>query len=669
MEFTLKTEEKSTGPTLCLNMIVKNESRIITRMFDTVISIIDSYCICDTGSTDNTVELITDYFAKKNIPGKVVVEPFKNFCHNRNFALTSCVGLSDFVLLLDADMMLDVRKFNKSMLNGYDSFHILQGNNDFYYHNCRIVRNNGQYSYSGVTHEYINTPTGNRSYNLEKDVIFINDWGDGGCKANKFERDIKLLLDGIKDEPNNARYHFYLANTYGDTNHLEKGIEYYKKRIAFGGWDQEVWYSYYKMGLCYKKMDKMPEAINSWLDGYNLLPQRVENLHEIVHHYRNISKHKLAITFYEIADKMIKENHNRDGYLFLHNDVYTYKLAFEYTIVAAYVGVKNIDNHVIQILNNSKDDALNRNLLTNMKFYKNILKPTNLIILDSSKVFDINSEKNKMTSSSSCLISNETNDGYIMNQRFVNYTITDTGNYLGCDKHIITYNKYVEFDKKFQITKAQFFDEKFVNKRYIGTEDIKIFRDDENQIKFIGTGFHQDRSIGISVGDYDLTNMKIIPNEVKCSFNKSDCEKNWVYTNYKGKTHVIYKWHPLQICNLNKEKGVIELVEERNMPLIFANCRGSSCGYTYKNEIWFVVHLVSYEVPRHYYHMIVVFDESLNLLRYSAPFKFHGDSIEYCLSIVVEDERVIMNYSMWDRTSRIGVYDKKYIESALSYTF
>ena len=669
MEFTLKTEEKSTGPTLCLNMIVKNESRIITRMFDTVISIIDSYCICDTGSTDNTVELITDYFAKKNIPGKVVVEPFKNFCHNRNFALTSCVGLSDFVLLLDADMMLDVRKFNKSMLNGYDSFHILQGNNDFYYHNCRIVRNNGQYSYSGVTHEYINTPTGNRSYNLEKDVIFINDWGDGGCKANKFERDIKLLLDGIKDEPNNARYHFYLANTYGDTNHLEKGIEYYKKRIAFGGWDQEVWYSYYKMGLCYKKMDKMPEAINSWLDGYNLLPQRVENLHEIVHHYRNISKHKLAITFYEIADKMIKENHNRDGYLFLHNDVYTYKLAFEYTIVAAYVGVKNIDKHVVQILNNSKDDALNRNLLTNMKFYKNILKPTNLIILDSSKVFDINSEKNKMTSSSSCLISNETNDGYIMNQRFVNYTITDTGNYLGCDKHIITYNKYVEFDKKFQITKAQFFDEKFVNKRYIGTEDIKIFRDDENQIKFIGTGFHQDRSIGISVGDYDLTNMKIIPNEVKCSFNKSDCEKNWVYTNYKGKTHVIYKWHPLQICNLNKEKGVIELVEERNMPLIFANCRGSSCGYTYKNEIWFVVHLVSYEVPRHYYHMIVVFDESLNLLRYSAPFKFHGDSIEYCLSIVVEDERVIMNYSMWDRTSRIGVYDKKYIESALSYTF
>ena len=49
-------------PTLCLNMIVKNESKIITRLFDSVLPIIDCYCICDTGSTDNTVQIITNYF-------------------------------------------------------------------------------------------------------------------------------------------------------------------------------------------------------------------------------------------------------------------------------------------------------------------------------------------------------------------------------------------------------------------------------------------------------------------------------------------------------------------------------------------------------------------------------------------------------------------------------
>jgi hypothetical protein len=57
----------------------------------------------------------------------------------------------------------------------------------------------------------------------------------------------------------------------------------------------------------------------------------------------------------------------------------------------------------------------------------------------------------------------------------------------------------------------------------------------------------------------------------------------------------------------------------------------------------------------------------LNLLRYSAPFKFEGEQIEYCLSIVVEEDRVILNYSTWDKTSRMGVYDKKYIDSLLIY--
>jgi hypothetical protein len=84
-------------------------------------------------------------------------------------------------------------------------------------------------------------------------------------------------------------------------------------------------------------------------------------------------------------------------------------------------------------------------------------------------------------------------------------------------------------------------------------------------------------------------------------------------------------------------------------------------------EYWFVVHIVSYEQPRHYYHMIVVFDDNLNLLRYSAPFKFEGDCIEYCLGIVVEDERIILSYSNWDRTTRLGIYDKKYIDSIIKY--
>jgi hypothetical protein len=118
---------------------------------------------------------------------------------------------------------------------------------------------------------------------------------------------------------------------------------------------------------------------------------------------------------------------------------------------------------------------------------------------------------------------------------------------------------------------------------------------------------------------------------------------------------------------MDKDKKQIHIVETKELPNIFSHVRGSSCGFSYKSEIWFIVHLVSYENPRHYYHMIVVFDVNMNLQRYSAPFKFEGDPIEYALSIVVEDERVLINYNTWDRTTRIGVYDKKYIDTILKY--
>jgi len=683
MELVLN--KKDNLPTLCLNMIVKNESKIITRLFDSVLSIIDSYCICDTGSTDNTVNLITEYFKKNNIPGIVIVEPFKNFCHNRNFALQSCLGMSDYILLLDADMIFESKNFKKELLSNADSFYILQGNESFYYQNMRIIRNNGLYKYIGVTHEYIDTPYNNKASGFKKNELFIRDLGDGGSKHDKFERDINLLLDGIKEEPNNVRYYFYLANSYHDIGRFCEAINVYKKRIQFGGWIEEVWYSYYRIGLCFKNMGKMDDAINFWLEGYQYYPERLEGLYEIIQHYRIHSKHKLADMIYQQAKQILELNKNKDNYLFLHNDVYRYKIYYEYTIFASYNGIKNINNEVIQVLNNSQNECDINNMLSNMKFYKDILKPISKIVLDNTKVLNINNEDVKFISSSSCLIPKMNSDGYLMNIRYVNYYINECGGYLNCDKHIISINKYIEFDNKLIITDEKWMRIQFEDRRYIGVEDVKIFNDIEtNDLLFIGTGYHKNDKIGIVSGKYDIENLSFNVSELNQDFNNSFCEKNWVFIDYNDSTHIIYDWCPLNICKINDKTNKLEKVAKRETPLIFSRIRGSTCGFKYskkidevkngniiidveETEVWFVNHIVSYESPRHYYHIISVFDSNMNLLRYSAPFKFEGESIEYCLSIVVEEERVLINYSTWDRTTRIGIYEKMYIDSIVKY--
>jgi len=655
-------------PTLCLNMIVKNESNIIQRLLDSVVDIIDTYCICDTGSTDNTIEIITNYFNNKNIQGKIVQEPFINFEHNRNFALKSCLGMSDYILLMDADMQLKLGTFSKQNLSEYDAFQVLQGNDDFFYNNVRIIKNDGIAKYIGVTHEYMSTPNTYKIHTISKQELFINDIGDGGAKNDKFERDVRLLENSLLNDPKNERTHFYLANSYFDNGQFDKAIDIYNKRIALGGWDQEVWYSYYRIGISYKKLNRINDAIITWLDGYNYYPHRLENLYEIIHHYRNTSKHKLVYKLYEICKQTLEQKHQIHNYLFLYNSVYTYLLYYEYSIIAAYIGIKNINNEIIQILNNSKEDSLNYNLFSNMKFYKDILKPIEVIDkFDGSVEFLLNDELCNYKSSSSCLIPNKDAPGYHMNIRYVNYYITDNGSYLNCDKNIATVNRYIELDSNFNITNDKYFKETDTTRRYVGIEDIKIYNDEfTNQKLFIGTGFHKSNNIGIVSGVYDTNRDMLEHNELYTSFSNNACEKNWVYTPYNNSTHIIYDWHPLKICKLNQ--NVISVVKEQPMPHIFKYIRGSTCGVKSNNEIWFITHLVSYEEPRHYYHMFVVFDESMKLLRYSAPFKFEGTPIEYCLGFIIEDNRVLINYSCWDRTTRIGVYDKTYLNSITKYT-
>ena len=284
--------KNETIPTVCLNMIVKNESKIIRRLLESIYILLDSYCICDTGSTDNTCEIITSFFKEKNINGKIVKEPFKNFEYNRNFALKSALGMSDFLLLLDADMQPIIKNFNKNILLTGDVFLLFQGNLTFYYQNVRIIKNNSDYCYFGVTHEFLNVPDNCKKVIIDKEVFFINDIGDGCCKNDKYERDIKLLTDYLIIDPNHDRSLFYLANTYFDTNQNDKAIETYKKRIQIGGWIEEIFYSYYRMGCCYEKNKDYGNAIYSWLEGFNHHNDRLESMYKIINYYRNNGKNK-----------------------------------------------------------------------------------------------------------------------------------------------------------------------------------------------------------------------------------------------------------------------------------------------------------------------------------------------------------------------------------------
>jgi hypothetical protein len=354
---------------------------------------------------------------------------------------------------------------------------------------------------------------------------------------------------------------------------------------------------------------------------------------------------------------------------------YVWKLAYEYSVFGYYTGIRNISQQVVTILNNCDDSSIISSVLSNMKFYPDILKGENTHDFTFSLVHKINDIDYKFNSSSSCIIPYK--DGYLMNVRLVNYIIDSEGSYINCDKHIISLYKSIVLSKDFTKLGETLIDIDYVDRRYIGIEDVRIFAGDNDKILFTGTGYHNNNTVGVTCGKYSEVNYicgkPLNSIEIKPEFKmNSDCEKNWVYFEYKGETHMIYSWFPLKICKVNKTTYKLDIIEERVMPGIFKNARGSSCGSKYINkfgndEVWFVIHLVSYEKPRYYYHMLAVFDVDMNLLRYSSPFKFEGECIEYCIGLVVEEDRVIIPYSTMDRTTKLAIYSKEYIESKMIY--
>ena len=685
----ISMEEKEKTPKLCLNMIVKNESKVITRLLESVTPLIDSYCICDTGSTDDTKEIIRDFFNSKNIPGKVVEEPFKDFGYNRSVALKACEDMdnADYILLLDADMILKIGEkttpyeFKKSLT--HDVYHVFQGNDDFYYKNTRIVKNRCGMYYWGVTHEYVKSPEGSKTERIDKSVLFINDIGDGGSKADKFIRDINLLTKGLEENPNNDRYTFYLANSYRDSGNYEKAIEFFKKRIDLGGWYEEVWFSYYSIGKCYKHINDMPNAIYYWLEGYNFFPNRIENLYEIVSHYRHLGKNRLAYTYFTIANAERTKHPERD-YLFMQKDVYDYKLDYEFTIIGYYCNDHklNLPQYCMKVLSHSTcEEHTAKNVLSNYKFYTSKLKDWDTSVDQNSELLKKVGKKmmepfgNEFNSSTPSMCINDKGD-LVVNIRYVNYMIDDKGGYVN-KEHIETKNIIGVFDisnplewKQKDEFLLQYNNE--IDNLYVGLEDVRIHSYNGNVYYNANRGlsYHNIKvEHGIIDMDEGVTKSGIISKS-----GQHDVEKNWVIFNDANNIQkMIYGWHPLVIGDVKSPTRDFENMEYNqthvvDTPILFRFLRGSTNGLKIGNEIWFICHAVSYEDRRYYYHIFVVLDAATyQLKKYSTLFTFEKEKVEYTLGFIhIKDtNQFYIGYSLMDRETHFMTVSKRVVDGMM----
>jgi glycosyltransferase involved in cell wall biosynthesis len=96
---------------ICLNSMVGNEAKTITRMLESVAPYIDYYVIQCNGKEDNTKEIIDDFFKSKNISGFSYETDWEYPGFNRDGTLQTCLKADhgcDWILRMDADERLHV---------------------------------------------------------------------------------------------------------------------------------------------------------------------------------------------------------------------------------------------------------------------------------------------------------------------------------------------------------------------------------------------------------------------------------------------------------------------------------------------------------------------------------------------------------------------------------
>jgi len=285
------------APTLCLCMIACNEAHVIERALRSVRGILDYWIICDTGSHDATAVLAIRALA--GIPGELHRTDWVNFGFNRTQAIQLARPHADYLLVMDADMIVNVFDpgFKKNLTA--DSYEIrYEGEVDYW--QAMLVSTRPDWHYVGVTHEHLDTPapfTWDKLHGLS-----LTHFADGGMRADKFQRDIRLLTAALEEEPLNPRNLFYLAQSHIYLDQFEPAIHFYQQRIALAGWEEERWYAMLQLARARQLSNHPWEVVlEDFKAAFEARPWRLEPLYEIVRHYREVADYEAGYAYAAIA--------------------------------------------------------------------------------------------------------------------------------------------------------------------------------------------------------------------------------------------------------------------------------------------------------------------------------------------------------------------------------
>lgn len=634
---------------LIWNAIVKNETARIERCMTALIDHVDGAIILDTGSTDDTILLINNFFAKHGKPCIIAMGQFIEWSQARNDALAVARSSTtlpwDYLLLVDADMELVVTDPNwKSEIKDGLAYELVQKAGSVVYSNARLVSRTALGVYRGVTHEYLDV----RSYGCLHGAHFI-DHADGANRTGKALRDAALLRKGLEKEPQNGRYWYYLGQSLKDAGLPAEAIPAYENCVKFSNWDEEKWSAQGNLAHCYDDIGDETRFLREMLIAYEMRPSRAETLYDLAKHFRTKGKNHTSLLFSEpgLLKPMSTDR--------LFVNAYPYKVGFkeEYAICGFYDetrrGLARKYNDELS-LSLAGEGATRFCARANMYFYVEPLK---------ALCPGMQAEKIAFTPP----------EGYVgmnpslsqigdISVRCVNYTITDTGSYAIRSSQDGSINRENPINtRNFLLPKGR---ERWVPVTFeeypplfdlvTGAEDMRLFRWDGDLWSI--SNFRDRNKEGrceqhIALIDTETGTASRVQHISPQDFPASYAEKNWMPWVIGPKLHFVHRLGTVLDADGHT------LYQTSNITIDVQRLSGGGGVTKLPSGVWLAILHEAQPLPnesykRYYYHRFAIFNSEGMPLALSRPFVFQDKQIEFAAGLAIMGNEVWVSYGVRD---------------------
>lgn len=293
-------------------IMMKNESARITVTLDSIKGVCDKVIIYDTGSKDDSVNIVRKWCEENKIQLHLLEGKFEDFSKSRNKLLEFADDKADYLLLLDSNEELKEGQNLRKFVDTYDGQQIGWHSRQVWstassvdqYYNVKFIKTRHGFKYYQSVHEYIESKEAvDKPELLDRATfywLFQDRRYDDDKSKSRFIRDREMLYKEYLENPENPRVLFYLSQTFMCMGQYHLAYKYYKKRTTMPTFPEEVYHSYYHMARISQVLGHdWSESLVLYLKAFEHT-KRVEPLLRIAEYYMKLG---------ELNEQKVKEQY------------------------------------------------------------------------------------------------------------------------------------------------------------------------------------------------------------------------------------------------------------------------------------------------------------------------------------------------------------------------